>query len=188
MPSSACPAAAECLPLRGRCLRSRRMRVGEQLQYIVATSDLPPHPKERFFEPILFFLCQKEKNGFNLPRKERWRTKPYLRTVPPSCDNSFSRSYLPAPGHLTQSDYAPHAILMMAVRQHPTDTVQPCVLRCTRRGGRPCPPVPPIFRRTRRGGRLCPPASCGFLLTRRNAFLNPFFSFFARKKRTVSIC
>ncbi len=24
-----------------------------------------------FFEPILFFLCQKEKNGFNLPRKER---------------------------------------------------------------------------------------------------------------------
>ena len=23
------------------------------------------------FEPILFFLCQKEKNGFNLPRKER---------------------------------------------------------------------------------------------------------------------
>ena len=24
-----------------------------------------------FFETILFFLCQKEKNGFNLPRKER---------------------------------------------------------------------------------------------------------------------
>ena len=22
-------------------------------------------------EPVLFFLCQKEKNGFNLPRKER---------------------------------------------------------------------------------------------------------------------
>ena len=30
-----------------------------------------------------------------------------------------------------ESNYAPHAILMMAVRQHPTDTVQPCVLRCT---------------------------------------------------------
>ena len=29
------------------------------------------HPKKRFFEPILFFLCQKEKNGFGLPRKER---------------------------------------------------------------------------------------------------------------------
>ena len=27
-----------------------------------------------FFEPILFFLCQKEKNGFNLPRKERGLT------------------------------------------------------------------------------------------------------------------
>ena len=88
-------------------------------------------PKETLFEPILFFLCQKEKNGFNLPRKERERTKPYLRTVPPSCDSSFSRSYLPAPGHLTQSDYAPHAILMMAVRHHFTGTVQPSIFRCT---------------------------------------------------------
>ena len=34
----------------------------------------------------------------------------------------------------------------------------------------------------------CPPASSGFLRTQRNAFLNPFFSFSARKKRTVSIC
>ena len=25
----------------------------------------------RIFETVLFFLCQKEKNGFNLPRKER---------------------------------------------------------------------------------------------------------------------
>ena len=82
------PAAADCLPLRGRCLRSRRMRVWEQLQCIVATAYLPPHlvgaddsvrplfpvssaRKETLFEPILFFLCQKEKNGFNLPRKER---------------------------------------------------------------------------------------------------------------------
>ena len=47
---------------------------------------------------------------------------------------------------------------------------------------------PPIFRRTRSGGRPCPPASSGFLRTQRNAFLNPFFSFSARKKRTVSIC
>ena len=29
------------------------------------------HPKKRFFKPILFFLLQKEKNGFNLPRKEK---------------------------------------------------------------------------------------------------------------------
>ena len=28
-------------------------------------------PKGTLFEPVLFFLCQKEKNGFNLPRKER---------------------------------------------------------------------------------------------------------------------
>ena len=34
----------------------------------------------------------------------------------------------------------------------------------------------------------CPPASSGFLRTQRNAFLNPFFSFSARKKRTVSTC
>ena len=40
--------------------------------------DFPPHPvgadapsSAHIFEPILFFLCQKEKNGFNLPRKER---------------------------------------------------------------------------------------------------------------------
>ena len=33
----------------------------------------------------------------------------------------------------------------------------------------------------------CPPASSGFLRTQRNAFLNPFFSFSARKKRTGSI-
>ena len=40
--------------------------------------DFPPHPvgadapsSAHIFEPILFFLCHKEKNGFNLPRKER---------------------------------------------------------------------------------------------------------------------
>ena len=36
------PAAADRLPLR-RCLRSRRMRVREQFQRIVATAYLPPH-------------------------------------------------------------------------------------------------------------------------------------------------
>ena len=30
-----------------------------------------PHRPSTFSEPILFFLCQKEKNGFGLPRKER---------------------------------------------------------------------------------------------------------------------
>ena len=32
---------------------------------------LSPQATGGVFEPILFFLCQKEKNGFNLPRKER---------------------------------------------------------------------------------------------------------------------
>ena len=82
--------------------------------------------------------------------------------MPPSCNNSLNWSCLPAPSHLSVGNYAPHAILMMAVRHHFADTV--------------C-----------RGGRLCPPAFSGFLRTQRNAFLNPFFSFSARKKRTVSI-
>ena len=30
-----------------------------------------PRRLGEFFDPILFFLCQKEKNGFKLPRKER---------------------------------------------------------------------------------------------------------------------
>ena len=38
----------------------------------------------RIFETVLFFLCQKEKNGFELPRKERGRSKPEVHPVPPS--------------------------------------------------------------------------------------------------------
>ena len=44
--------------------------------------------------------------------------------MPPSCNSSFTQSYLPAPSHLTSSDYAPHAILMMAVISLPTNTVK----------------------------------------------------------------
>jgi len=36
------------------------------------------------FETVLFFLCQKEENGFNLPRKERGLSKPEVHLVPPS--------------------------------------------------------------------------------------------------------
>ena len=36
------------------------------------------------FETILFFLCQKVKNGFNLPRKERGHSKSEVHPVPPS--------------------------------------------------------------------------------------------------------
>ena len=70
-------------------------------------------------------------------RKERERSKPEVHPVPPSCNSSRARSYLPAPNHLSAGNYAPHAILMMAVRHHFADTV--------------C-----------RGGRLCPPANVGF--------------------------
>ena len=41
--------------------------------------------------------------------------------MPPSCDSSLNWSCLPAPSHLTQSSYAPHAILMMAGRWLLTD-------------------------------------------------------------------
>jgi len=33
------------------------------------------------FETVLFFLCQKEENGFNLPRKERGLSKPEVHLV-----------------------------------------------------------------------------------------------------------
>ena len=51
---------------RGRC-RARLFATKERYR-----CGLPLAGTHRpFFEPILFFLCQKEKNGFNLPRKER---------------------------------------------------------------------------------------------------------------------
>jgi len=50
------------------------------------------------FEPILFFLCQKEKNGFNLPRKERGLSKPEVHLVPPS------RQKKPAPFRFRRPD------------------------------------------------------------------------------------
>ena len=37
--------------------------------------------------------------------------------MPPSCNSSVTRSCLPAPDHLSAGDYAPHAILMMAVKR-----------------------------------------------------------------------
>ena len=101
-------------------------------------------------------------------RKERELPKPGAQTVPPSCDNSFAQSYLPAPGHISAGNYAPHAILMMAGRQHFADTF------C--RGGRLCPPksLPPRGRHfpLRRGG-----ANAGIDLT-------PY----CRKRSAVTAC
>ena len=68
--------------------------------------------------------AEKEKNGFELPRKERRLCKPGVQTVPPSCDNSLNWLYLPALTHLSAGNYAPHAILMMAVISLPTNTVK----------------------------------------------------------------
>ena len=44
--------------------------------------------------------------------------------MPLSCDNSLNWPYLPALTHLSVRNYAPHAILMMAVISPPTDTVK----------------------------------------------------------------
>ena len=44
--------------------------------------------------------------------------------MPPSCNSSLARSDLPAPNHLSAGNYAPHAILMMAVISLPTNTVK----------------------------------------------------------------
>ena len=51
----------------------------------------------RIFETVLFFLCQKEKNGFNLPRKERgpMRTVVLNLTQKISAISCPSRSSLP---------------------------------------------------------------------------------------------
>ena len=62
-------------------------------------------------------------------RKEREPSKPEVQTVPPSCNSSVVRPYLPAPNHPTRSDYAPHAILMMAGRRLLTN-IATSELRC----------------------------------------------------------
>ena len=98
----------------------------------------------RIFETVLFFLCQKEKNGFNLPRKERGlcETESASRAAiaseeassipfPPGRRKLHIRSLLLPSQIVTVSlghnlaiwnFTTPHAILMMAVRQHVTDT------------------------------------------------------------------
>ena len=129
------PSSAQRPPLpRGGCLRSAQTG--------------------RVFEPILFFLFQKEKNGFNLPRKERGlcKTGSANRTAiaseeassipfPPGRRKLHIRSLLLPSQIVTVSlghnlaiwnFTTPHAILMMADRRNFVDTV------C--RGGRPCPP------------------------------------------------
>ena len=47
-----------------------------------------------------------------------------MRPVPPSCNSSVTLSYLPAPNHLSAGNYAPHAILMMAVISLPANTAK----------------------------------------------------------------
>ena len=108
----------------------------------------------RVFEPILFFLFQKEKNGFNLPRRERvlCKTGSANRTAiaseeassipfPPGRRKLHIRSLLLPSQIVTVSlghnlaiwnFTTPHAILRMAGRRHLADTF------C--RGGRLCPP------------------------------------------------
>ena len=99
-----------------------------------------PRRLGEFFEPILFFLCQKEKNGFNLPRKERGPCKTGTANraaiaseeassipFPPGRRKLHIRSLLLPSQIVTVSlghnlaiwnFTTPHAILMMALRQH----------------------------------------------------------------------
>ena len=100
----------------------------------------------RVFEPILFFLFQKEKNGFNLPRKERGLCKTGSANraaiaseeassipFPPGRRKLHIRSLLLPSQIVTVSlghnlaiwnFTTPHAILMMAVISLPTNTVK----------------------------------------------------------------
>ena len=79
------------------------------------------------FAPPFFSFSSLRKKRIAAPgeEKEREAPKPEVQTVPPSCNSSFARSHLPAPGHLTRSNYAPHAILMMAGKRLFTDTQHP---------------------------------------------------------------
>ena len=111
----------------------------------------------RVFEPILFFLFQKEKNGFNLPRKERGLCKTGSANraaiaseeassipFPPGRRKLHIRSLLLPSQIVTVSlghnlaiwnFTTPHAILMMAGRWIFTDTL------C--KGGQSRPPLRP---------------------------------------------
>ena len=111
----------------------------------------------RIFETVLFFLCQKEKNGFNLPRKERGLCKTESAShaaiaseeassipFPPGRRKLHIRSLLLPSQIVTVSlghnlaiwnFTTPHAILMMAGRWIFTDTL------C--KGGQSRPPLHP---------------------------------------------
>ena len=71
-----------------------------------------------------FLFSFRKGNGVARQRKKGF-SKPEMHSVPPSCDSSVARSYLPAPDHISTGDYAPHAILMMADRQRLADTQHP---------------------------------------------------------------
>ena len=73
------------------------------------------HPKKRFFEPILFFLCQKEKNGFGLPRKERGLSAYRC----PEFDSEKLRVYLKTPDAPGQRAFSRRAAsFFLEIRQY----------------------------------------------------------------------
>ena len=125
--------------------------VNPRLSGFLRTMWGPMPSSARIFEPILFFLPQKEKNGFNPPRKERGHSKSEAHPVPPSCNISVTQCICPPqitpncdPAQRSQfgkeegaSGYGAfaasaeaecswlllHAVLMMAARQQPADVV-----------------------------------------------------------------
>ena len=106
-----------------------------------------------FLNPFFSFSCRERKERFQpaKKRKRAYKTIPAHRAAiaseetrsipfPANAENCiFTPSFFlsnPQPLRWVADWFfavlpAPHAILMMAVRQYPTDTVQPCVLRHT---------------------------------------------------------
>ena len=81
-----------------------------------------PRRQGEFLKPFFSFSARKKRMVSIFQEKKEGCAKPELHPVPPSCNNSVAQSYLPAPDHLSAGNYAPHAILMMAGRQHFADT------------------------------------------------------------------
>ena len=77
-----------------------------------------------FLNPFFSFSARKKRTVSIFQEKKEGLAKSGVHPAPPSCDNSLNWLYLPALTHLSAGNYAPHAILMMAVISLPTNTVK----------------------------------------------------------------
>ena len=81
-------------------------------------------PHRPFLNPFFSFSARKKRTVSIFQEKKEGLAKSGVHPAPPSCDNSLNWLYLPALTHLSAGNYAPHAILMMAVISLPTNTVK----------------------------------------------------------------